>query len=113
MQETVQHFREVYDIQIPESTVRGLRSKYKETISSSNQASKDGVNSDKEVQTSMSANATKPKNSAHESKAHDLTELNYGNRGRPMRLGKVSIEKLNCAMHDPTTQFYFYSTLDV
>ena len=92
MQQTKQHFGMVYGLQIPESTIRGLRSQYIKTISNTNEPLHDEkndciVNTDDILSTSAFSNEL-----GNKADGRDLSELNYGKRGRPIRLGKVKID---------------------
>ena len=95
MQQTKQHFGMVYGLQIPESTIRGLRSQYVKTISNTNEPLHDEKNAsiaDTDDILGTNTVSNEPSNTAD---AGDLSELNYGKRGRPIRLGKVKIDKVS------------------
>ena len=88
-QETIKHFESKDNIHIPESTIRGLRKAYLNTISSN----KDGGSSFKTVGKHESTES--PLTTSVEEKCktstQELSELHCGKRGRPMRLGKVRL----------------------
>ena len=84
----MKHFESKDNIQIPESTIRGLRKAYLNTISStkdSGSASKTVGKNDSTESTLNTSLQEKNKTSTQE-----VSELHCGKRGRPMRLGKVS-----------------------
>ena len=95
VKQTTKHFGAIYGVHIPESTVRGLRSQYIKTMSNTNETLHNERNAGIANTDGMSSTGTVSNQDANTADATDLLELNYGKRGRPMRLGKVKIDKVS------------------
>ena len=88
LQETIRNFEVVHNIQIPESTVRGLRRKYLNTLSMQKVKS---ISKPEQINKNPDSTNSIRKKYNNATGCPDLTELHYGKRGRPMRLGKVAV----------------------